>query len=199
MLRQQLSWALRNHHADRVRLLAEHGVDVRTPFADGRTPVEVAALAGDPEVVAYLVGRGVPPPRLTPEAELIAAILGEDRPAASRLLDADPSLAERIRTAHPELVLEAANAGRVMAVTLLAELGFDVSARARPRSGYALGATPLHVAAMDGHEATVAELLRLGADPTVRDGAHDSTPLGWAEYGGQTGTANLLREPPSRS
>jgi len=59
MLRQQLSWALRNHHSDRVRLLAEHGVDVRAPFADGRTPAEVAALAGDPEAVAILVGRGV--------------------------------------------------------------------------------------------------------------------------------------------
>jgi hypothetical protein len=55
------------------------------------------------------------------------------------------------------------------------------------------------VAAIDGHEATVAELLRLGADPTVRDVEHDSTPLGWAEYAGQAGSADLLREPPSRS
>jgi ankyrin repeat protein len=199
MLRQQLSWALRNHHADRVRLLAEHGVDVRAPFADGRTPAEVAALAGDPEAVAILVDRGVESPRLSPAEALIAAILGEDQETASRLLDADPSLAERIRSAHPGLVLEAADAGRVRAVTVLAELGFDVSARARPGSGHANGATPLHVAAIDGHEATVAELLRLGADPTVRDVEHDSTPLGWAEYAGQAGTADLLREPPSRS
>jgi ankyrin repeat protein len=199
MLRRQLSWALRNHHADRVQLLTENGVDVRTPFADGRTPVEVAALAGDPEVVAYLVDHGVPSPRLAPEAELVAAILAGDGPAASRLLDADPSLAERIRAVHPELVLEAANAGRVQAVTLLAELGFDVSARSRPGSGHAVGATPLHVAAIDGHEATVAELLRLGADPTVRDGEHDSTPLGWAEYAGHTGTADLLRDRSPRS
>jgi hypothetical protein len=136
---------------------------------------------------------------LSPAEALIAAILGEDRPGASRLLDADPSLADRIRSTHPGLVLEAADAGRVRAVTLLAELGFDVSARARSRSGFAIGATPLHVAAVDGHEATVVELLRLGADPTIRDEAHDSTPLGWAEYGGQAGTANLLREPSSRS
>lgn len=84
-------------------------------------------------------------------------------------------------------------------MTFLAELGFDVSARARPGSGHANGATPLHVAAIDGHEATVAELLRLGADPTVRDAQHDSTPLGWAEYAGQAATAALLRERPPRS
>ena len=36
------------------------------------------------------------------------------------------------------------------------------------------------------------ELLRLGADPAVRDAEHDSTPLGWAEYGGHTRVADLL-------
>jgi len=148
------------------------------------------------EYIVLPVGNIWPSEGLAPE---IAAILGEDQETASRLLDADPSLAERIRSAHPGLVLEAADAGRVRAVTVLAELGFDVSARARPGSGHANGATPLHVAAIDGHEATVAELLRLGADPTVHDAEHGSTPLGWAEYAGQAGTADLLREPPSRS
>ena len=192
MLRQQLSWALRNHHADRVRLLAAHGVDVLTPFADGRTPVEMAALSGEPDLVAYLVSRGAPAPRLSPVAALIAAILAGDGPAVAGLVERDPGLTDRVRAVHPELVLAAATAGRVRAVTLLAELGFDVSARARPGSGHPAGATALHLAAIDGHASMVVELLRLGADPAVRDAQYDSTPLGWAEYGGHTRVADLL-------
>jgi ankyrin repeat protein len=192
MLRQQLRRALGSHHADRVRLLAEHGVDIVAPFDDGRTPVELAALAGDPDVVAYLVSRGVPAPRLSPLAALVAAIMAEDDPDVARLVAADPDLPGHLRSAHPELVLEAAQAGRVRAVTMLADLGFDVSARARPRSGYVVGATALHRAALDGHEATVVELLRLGADPTLRDGEHDSTPLRWAEHAGQARIVDLL-------
>ena len=37
-------------------------------------------------------------------------------------------------------------------------------------------------------------LLELGADPNAKDPTHGSTPLGWAEYNGQTEVANYLRE-----
>lgn len=38
LLRGQLGWAVDHRQGKRVKLLVEHGVDVRTPFADGRTP-----------------------------------------------------------------------------------------------------------------------------------------------------------------
>ena len=37
-------------------------------------------------------------------------------------------------------------------------------------------------------------LLELGADPHIRDGEFNATPLGWAEYGQQTAVADFLRE-----
>ncbi|MGZ4242252.1 MAG: ankyrin repeat domain-containing protein, partial [Actinomycetota bacterium] len=43
LLRDQLGWAIRHGMHARVRLLVEHGVDVTTPFDDGRTPAEAAA------------------------------------------------------------------------------------------------------------------------------------------------------------
>ena len=193
LLRQQLDWALHNHHLDRVVLLADHGVDIMAPLRSGGTPAEVAALAGDPEVVAFLVSRGAPDPVLSPATALISAVLAGDRLQIARLLHAHPGLAERARTEEPGLVLRAAAAGRVPAVELAHGLGFDVNARAPTGSGMAVGATPLHLAAIEGYADVVEVLLRLGADPSVRDAAHDSTPLGWAEYGGRSDVADQLR------
>jgi Ankyrin repeat len=192
LLRQQLDWALRGHHVDRVRLLADHGVDLVAPLADGRTPAEAAALAGDPDMVAFLVSRGAVAPSLPPVDRLVAAILAEDGAEVARLQQAHPGLPEQTRSAEPGLVLRAAAAGRVRALELAHELGFDVNARARPGSGMVVDATPLHLAAIDGHVAAVAALLRLGADPSARDAEHDSTPLGWAEFAGQAAAIDLL-------
>jgi ankyrin repeat protein len=51
--------------------------------------------------------------------------------------------------------------------------------------------TPLHQAAF----ARNLELVRLlvDADPTRRDPAYDSTPLGWAEHAGADDVADYLR------
>ena len=46
MLRGQLAWAITHGMTDRVRLLAEHGVDVAAPFEDGDTPAAVARTTG---------------------------------------------------------------------------------------------------------------------------------------------------------
>jgi ankyrin repeat protein len=52
--------------------------------------------------------------------------------------------------------------------------------------------TALHKAAEDGHLELARTLLRLGADPDLRDHRFDSTPLGWARYFGQQPLIDLL-------
>jgi len=45
---------------------------------------------------------------------------------------------------------------------------------------------------MDGRLDLARSLLRLGADPAIRDQRFDSTPLGWARYFGQEQLVALL-------
>ena len=75
------------------------------------------------------------------------------------------------------------------------ELGFEIGRwTGHDGAGIDLHTTPLHNAAWMGNLDMVKLLLELGADPNVRDPTHDSTPLGWAEYNGQTEVARYLRE-----
>ena len=93
LIRGQLRWAVTHDMRDRVRLLAEHGADLRTPFksaedtlvrcvnaCDGRTPAEVAAICGCWSVLDWLVEHGgVPRPAAEGADGLIAAALAGDR------------------------------------------------------------------------------------------------------------------------
>ena len=45
---------------------------------------------------------------------------------------------------------------------------------------------------MDGRLDLARSLLRLGADPDIRDQRFDSTPLGWARHFGQHELVELL-------
>jgi hypothetical protein len=183
LLRSQLRWAVVHDMLDRARLLAGHGTDVVAPFPDGPTAVEIAATCGNEAVVEYLVGAGAATPRLAPADALVAAALRVDRDEVERLRIASPGAVDAARAARPGVIVQAAAQGRPDAVTLLAELGFDVNARSRADVPVEQEwETALHVAAGDGNVELARRLLALGADPTVHDHRFDATPLGWARH-----------------
>ncbi|WP_432843433.1 hypothetical protein [Dactylosporangium sp. CA-092794] len=206
LLRVQLRWAVEHDQRDRVRLLAEHGVDVGSPFAgdgppwapgDGRTPVELARLYGHTGIAEDLAGRGVPEPAADPVSDLIAAAFRGDAGAVGEVRAGHPDVVERARRARPGLVVWAA-AKAPGAVELLAGLGFDVNALGRADAPVEQEwETALHHSAGAGDVGLTRRLLALGADPHARDRRFGATPLDWARHLGQPATAELL-EPYNR-
>jgi hypothetical protein len=203
LIRGQLRWAVTHDMRMRVRLLAEHGADLRTPFeageerivrcvnaCDGRTPAEVAAVCGCWAVLDLLTGYGVPRPAAEGADGLIAAALAGDRPTAERLA----CYTDAARAQRPGLIVWAASRRAWSAIPLLTELGWDVNARARV--DFPLEQeweTALHEAAGAGEIDAARMLIGLGADPAVRDARFHATPLGWAEHFGQQAMADYLR------
>ena len=193
LVRGELSWAIAHGMTERVRLLAEHGVDLVSPLPDGSTPAECAAVTGHPDLVRFLTSRGAAAPALDPERRFVAAALAADQAALGELLAARPGLAGAVRAARPALIVWAAAQGRPGSVELLAGLGFDVNARGRSDvPAEDPWQTALHVAAMEGRLDLARSLLRLGADPGLRDQRFGATPLGWARYFGQEQLIELL-------
>ncbi|HEY5399722.1 MAG TPA: ankyrin repeat domain-containing protein [Trebonia sp.] len=123
----------------------------------------------------------------------MAAALAADRDRMGLLLADHPELARELRQARPALVTWAAACGSPAAVEFLAELGFDVNARGRTDvPSDQPWQTALHKAAEDGNLELARTLLRLGADPDVRDQRFGSTPLGWARHFGRPALIELL-------
>ena len=151
------------------------------PFDDGVTVTSMAATTGHPELIGYLVEHGAPAPDLTPPDAFVAAALAADRARMGLLLADHPALAGQLRAERPALITWAAACGSAAAVEFLVELGFDVNARGRTDvPSDQPWQTALHKAAEDGNLELARTLLRLGADPDIRDHRFDSTPLGWA-------------------
>jgi ankyrin repeat protein len=192
MVRGQLSWAITHGMTERVRLLVEHGVDVTAPL-DGVTATSMAATTGHADLVEYLLAQGAPPLDLPPADAFVTAALAADRDRLGRLLADHPGLAGEMRAARPALITWAAACGNPDAVEILAELGFDVNAKGRTDvPSDQPWQTALHKAAEDGNAELARTLLRLGADPGIRDHRFSSTPLGWARHFGQQAIIELL-------
>jgi ankyrin repeat protein len=203
LVQGQLRWAVAHDMRDRVRLLAEHGADLRTPFeageerivrcfnaSDGRTPAEFAAVCGCLAVLDVLTEYGVPRPAAEGADGLIAAALAGDRRTVERLA----GHARAARAERPGLVVWAASRRAWSAIPLLTELGWDVNARARADFPVEQEwETALHEAAGNGEIHGARMLIELGADPGIRDARFHATPLGWAEHFGRQAMADFLK------
>jgi ankyrin repeat protein len=193
LVQGQLEWAVVHDMTARVELLVDHGADVRARFRDGRTACETAARNGNAALVAYLESRGASAPSVTPVDAFVGAVLAVDRDAIGRLRLAHPDVVDATRRDRPALIVWAAASGRLAAVALLAELGFDVNARGRGDVPIEEPwETALHRAAANGDPKLAELLLSLGADPDLHDTRFDATPLGWARYLDQPAVADLL-------
>jgi uncharacterized protein (DUF1697 family)/ankyrin repeat protein len=193
MVRDQLDWAITHGMTERVRLLVEHGVDLAVPPDDGSAWTAMAATTGHADLVDYLVAHGAPPLDLAPPDEFVAAALAADGNSLNQLITHHPGLDDEVRAARPALVVWAAACGDPAAVELLVELGWDVNAKGRTDvPSDQPWQTALHKAAEDGNLELARTLLRLGADPDIRDARFDGTPLAWARYFSQRALIELL-------
>ncbi|QFY11440.1 ankyrin repeat domain-containing protein [Nonomuraea phyllanthi] len=185
LLRDELATAALRGGPRRARLLLAGGAEVDGigghPAFEGRTPYELALVNGHTEVAEILAEAGA------------SAVLDETDAFTAACMRADagavaafgPEVARRVLARSPELINRAAEHRSPAAVRLLVELGFDVNHLRR--------ATPLHQAAWHDDVDLARTLVELGADPSIEDAEHGSTPLGWAEYGGRHRVAAYLR------
>lgn len=162
-----------------VETLVDFGAAVE-PRGTGNwtSPLMTALVFGYLGAAEALVRRGA-----RVEGLAAAAALGRLADAARLLATADPE------TRHRALAL-AAHLGQVETVRLLLDAGEDPN-RYNPEGTHS-HATPLHHAAMAGHEAVVRLLVERGARLDIEDTIFHGTPLGWARHAGQTGIEQYL-------
>ena len=91
-------------------------------------------------------------------------------------------------------LLWACYADKVEAAAWLLDHGADPDLRHDwGGEGHGVAAVAMHLAAQHGAVGCLELLLDRGADPTIVDGAHGGTPLGWAEYSHADEAAEILK------
>ncbi len=163
-----LHWAVRDEA--KVRFLLDHGAQVDARQSDGRTPLYLAASAGNANaVLRLLLDKGADPNQATANGNtsLINAS-GRGDVEAMRLLIAGtvPARKADVNAASgtgATALMAAAGSRNPQAVALLIEAGAKVTARTKKDE------TALANAATSGDEQSVQLLLDHGADVNVRD------------------------------
>ena len=176
VLDYQLDWAVRNHHVARAKLLVEHGADAAGRTNDGRSLAAAAMIAGHPGLADFLVAHGAKPPRLDRVDRFSSACMSGDAVAAREAIRRDTDLPGRVQSRHGNLVADAAGADRLDAVTLMADLGFDLE--------QGTFGSPLHMAAVHGHLEMVELLVGRGVDVSATD-PEGRTARDWAGWRGE--------------
>ena len=169
-----------------LRALIEIGTPLDGRDAAGLTPLDQAALAGDTDAAALLIDHGA-------RIELPAAIALGRAADVERLAAAAPgSLAPGARWGG--LIVRAAERASGSVIEALVRQGAspdaidDLETSVDGVGRY----TALHAAAWHGNTSAADALLRLGANPRIRDGKYGATPLGWADFAGRIETRDRI-------
>lgn len=163
-----------------IDVLVDFGASVE-PVGGGpwTSPLETALVFGFVDAAEALVRRGA-------RINSLAAAAGLGRADKVREMLAAASADDR----HRALAL-AAQLGRLDVMRVLMDAGEDPN-RFNPPGTHA-HATPLHHAALGGHDAVVRLLVERGARLDVEDTIYKATPAGWAEHGGHPAIAEYLK------
>lgn len=154
-----------------IDLLCAHGADPDAGMA-------AAVAHGEFKAVEALLRNGA-------TSDLtVAAALGEERQARDLLAKANPE------QRHRALAL-GAQFGRAAIVRLLLDAG-ERPDRYNP-VGFHAHSTPLHQAALAGHDEVVRLLVERGAPLDIKDTVYQGTPEAWARHAGKTSIVNYLR------
>ncbi len=180
LMGRELSRAARGGHADRVKLLLSHGARTDERF-EGETPWRHAIGAGNLSIAQLLEEAGAPTTELNDVERLTSLCLAGDEKGARAMLARDPQLFGR---APQSMVLMATDTGRVEAVRLALDLGFDPD--------HLDEVVALHAAAGRDQIEIVRLLLERGARPSIREPFYDSTPAGSADFFDRTEARDLI-------
>ena len=165
--------------AELAGVLLDFGAAIEGPAAAGDSPLMAALAFGYLDTARALAKRGARVDTL-----IAATGLGLAAEAAKLLPQAGPE------ARHRALAL-AAQHGHADIVLLLLDAGEDPN-RYNPK-GVHDHSTPLHQAALAGHEAVVGLLIERGARLEMEDTIYHGTPLGWAMHAGRDAIVERLR------
>jgi ankyrin repeat protein len=159
-----------------IALLTEYGANPNSAMS--------AALAhGEFEAVDALLARGA-------KLDLSVAAGTGRADSVQRLLPAADARDRQLALAF------AAQHGYDDIVRLLLDAGADPN-QLNPAGAHA-HSTPLHQAALAGHEDVVASLIERGARLDTKDAIYHGTPLDWAKHAGHTQVVEYLRQASGR-
>lgn len=168
--------ATRRRRCEAIGILLDHGADIDSVTAGGKTAFAHAARRGFDDVVYLLTARGADL-SLAPADRFAIAVLGGRLDDARSMLHEQPFLA---RTGNPEedrLLADAAGRSSPDPVSFLVEAGADLVATGLD------GGTALHQAAWFGQPGNARILVDAGADLDIFDPVHGTSPLHWAVHG----------------
>lgn len=147
----------------------------------GQTPWQHAMARGHLDMARALQSAGAPIADLGELERFVSLAVAGDGRGVRVLLERAPDLLAR---APKELVLRAASGGRMEAVDLVLDLGFDPD--------YMDEVAALHHVAGQGNMEIARLLLRRGASLAVREPFYDGTPVGWADFFDQREMRDML-------
>ncbi|XP_041972423.1 rabankyrin-5 [Aricia agestis] len=180
------TWGL----TDVIQTLLEHGANINSKDAEGKTPLHIAIENQHAGIISLLLSqpgidlsardnKGVSP--------FAAALTARNNKAAQAILERNPSAAEQVDKKGRNFLHVAIQTNDVESVMFLLSVEVDVNSRVQD----ATLAPPLHLAAAGGNELLLRSLLLAGARPNDRD-AYKRTALHVAAGGGHAAIVSAL-------